>query len=398
MRMTPFDRARPLGLLAPAVLALACGGGAQATGPCATDVPAPECSLSCEPPPATNTCPAGFHCGTDGTCDAACTAGGAECSAGQVCSSDGFCVEAGGPDAAFGPDADCPSVNFTADTLIPTVQLVIDRSGSMRTNFGGGLDRWEAVEAALVDPVDGVVTQLQSQVVFGASAYTGLGTCPAIVSTPNRQLDNLTEVADLMADNYPPSNGETPTGDSLTVIIADFLANPPAAGSPPIIVLATDGEPDTCENGNDEAGGRDEAIAAAEAAYAAGIRLFILSVGSGISISHQQQMANAGVGEDVLTGTAPYFPADTPAALAAAFETIIGGVLSCQLTLDGEIDPSQASAGTVTLNGTPLTFGTDWVAVDGTTIELIGDACDTLTSTPSPTVTANFPCNAVILD
>jgi hypothetical protein len=51
----------------------------------------------------------------------------------------------------------------------------------------------------------------------------------------------------------------------------------------------------------------------------------------------------------------------------------------------------------VTLNGNPLTHGTDWEAVNATTIRLIGGACDTLKSSNNPKVEASFPCGAVIL-
>ena len=60
------------------------------------------------------------------------------------------------------------------------------------------------------------------------------------------------------------------------------------------------------------------------------------------------------------------------------------------------IDPTQASTGTVVLDGTTLTYGTDWTVVNGNTLELLGAACTTLKSSPNPTVTATFSCTAVI--
>jgi hypothetical protein len=80
-----------------------------------------------------------------------------------------------------------------------------------------------------------------------------------------------------------------------------------------------------------------------------------------------------------------------------AFQQIIGGVVSCELTISGEVDPEQAKGGTVTLNGMMLMYGTDWEVVDGMHIRLIGQACETLKSTPNPQVQASFPCGSIIL-
>ncbi|MEZ4365840.1 MAG: VWA domain-containing protein [Kofleriaceae bacterium] len=391
-------------------LLIGCGSGStRLLGPCEVDPPDPACGLECEPPPAANTCPFGFHCNLVSECDAACTQGGDECGAGQRCSSDGFCELIGGPDADRGPDADCPSIDFMATQTIPTVQLLVDRSGSMLSSIGGGSSttRWDAVKSALLDPADGVVTNLQSQVVFGLSVYTNTntgtgmaGVCPAVDSTATRALNNLGPITQVMDDTPPiaPNQGGTPTGPSIDAIVADFAATPPADGSPPIIVLATDGQPFICPNNDDGDLGQVQAIEAAQRAYEAGIRLFILAVGNGLNASHQQKVANAGVGLDPDTGTAPYYRADSPAELTSAFGSIINGVQSCELDIDGQIDPALASQGTVTLNGGTLVYGSDWQAVDGDTIELIGAACEILKGQPNPTVTANFPCNVVIID
>jgi hypothetical protein len=72
-------------------------------------------------------------------------------------------------------------------------------------------------------------------------------------------------------------------------------------------------------------------------------------------------------------------------------------VLTCDLMLTQGIDMGHAASGTVTLNGQPLTFGTDWILVDPTTIRLQGAACDTLKTTSTPDIVASFPCESVLL-
>lgn len=364
---------------------LAACGGSVGNGPCEGDNPDPACAEACG---ADNPCPSGFFCADDGTCNAECTQDGTGCAADEHCDLDGQCQ----PNV----DADCPNVTLATERVIPSVHLLLDQSGSMTADFGNNLDRYEAMTEALVDGATGVVTELQGNVIFGASLYTSdnSGACPDLTSVP-RTLNNLTAISGLLTSNGPVS--ETPTGESIDAVVADFAANPVPAGSVPIIVLATDGEPDTCAEPNPQ-NGQDEAIAAATAAYAAGIRLYIIGVGNDVGATHQQDMANAGVGNDpAVTGmNAPYFPANNPQQLADVLQAIIGGIVSCELTLDGTIDPSAASQGVVTLNGTELTQNVDWELVDQDTIRLIGSACDALVSNPTSTVNATFPCGVVV--
>jgi hypothetical protein len=277
------------------------------------------------------------------------------------------------------------------------VQFLLDKSGSMDDAYGGGMTKYEALADALVGNVD-IVGNYQNLVYFGATLYTNDNTCPELLpgnGGTGRALNNKAAIAGLINTHTP--GGGTPTGPSLDLTWMDMVANPPPANSPPIIILATDGEPFTCPDNDDNPTGRMLSVQAAQNAYAAGIRVFVL----GLSVTtatdqHLQQVANAGVGQDPVTGTAPYYPADNPAALAAAFDSIIMGVTSCDLTLDGDISPDQAAAGTVLLNGSPLMYGTDWTLVGTNVIHLEGAACTALQNSTNPNVTAHFPCGAVI--
>jgi len=285
-----------------------------------------------------------------------------------------------------GPDASCPAVHFAATQVTPSIQLLIDRSGSMDTTLPGtNTSRYQAMHDALVGST-GVVSQLQNKVYFGASLFSADAPCPKLYSQP-RAMANATTIKSLIESQSP--NGNTPTAPSIDAVVADFAANPPPMGSPPVIVLATDGLPNSC-NANDDT--TAETVTAAGKAYAAGIRVFVLGI-AGVNDSFLQQVAAAGVG----MANAPYYTANSPAQLQAAFQQIIGGVVSCDLMITGNIDPSQAAGGTVTLDGQTLTYGTDWTLVGGNTIELQGSACDKLKTTANPSVDASFPCGSVIL-
>jgi hypothetical protein len=54
--------------------------------------------------------------------------------------------------------------------------------------------------------------------------------------------------------------------------------------------------------------------------------------------------------------------------------------------------------GVVTVNGVKLTYGTDWILVNGNVIRILGTACTSLKGTPNPSVGATFPCGSVILE
>ncbi|HEX4419489.1 MAG TPA: vWA domain-containing protein [Kofleriaceae bacterium] len=402
-------------LLGLALLTAACGGHKSFDSLCADQVPPPAaCNTACDPSSGTGdaTCPSGFHCAAAGKCDTLCTPTGNECGNGYSCTTDGFCQSAGDGDDQSPIDANCPAIHFTPMKTTPTVQLLLDQSGSMTSNYGNNgtskPDRWDALRTALVDPTAGVVATLGDKVVFGATLYSAHSTdqpnvCPILTKTTDRKLNNFTEIQQLVNSNNPLN--DTPTAASIDAVRMDFAANPPAQGSPPIIVLATDGLPDTCDVPNPANQTQQDAanavtVKAAQDAYTAGIKLFFLFVGdAGQAGTHPQQMANAGTGMDPATGTAMFYTAKNPAELTAAFNTIVGGVLSCDLKLTGgTVDPGSAqTSGVVTLNGMTLAYGTDWtVDNDGVTLHLLGAACTTLKTTTNPTVDAAFSCGSVI--
>jgi hypothetical protein len=382
------------------VLAATACGGKTFPSLCATQVPAPAaCATPCDQSPgAVNSCPAGFHCSGEGKCDLACTATGGQCGTDYSCTSDGNCVPNGNGSGSDTPDA-CPSVHFTAMKTTPSVQLLIDRSGSMAHDFAdktptGPADpaKYPTVHDALTGTT-GAVTQLDQQVYFGASLFSDDAPCPKLYSVP-RVLGNKNAIDTLIGSQAP--GGNTPTPPSIDAVVADFMANPAPKGSPPIILLATDGLPNKCGDGNTST--QTESVAAAANAFAKGIRLFVLSVGDTAgTAAHFQALANAGQGVQTGQPNATYYPATDPTSLAAAFKTIIGGVLSCDLQLSGQVDPTAGQNGTVTLNNVTLNYGTDWTLdPNGLIIHLVGTACTTLKTSQNPTVDATFACGAVI--
>jgi von Willebrand factor type A domain len=345
------------------------------------------CNTACDPlPGAANSCPSGWHCSPDGFCDAQCTVGGSECGDGYECTTDGTCVGTG--QGSNGPDANCPAVNFTPMPKTPSIQLVLDQSGSMYTNnIAANTTRYKGMRDALVGGT-GVVAGLETKAYFGSLLYTCNGANNDFTSVP-RALNNATAIRTSIDSKTDGNN--TPTAAAMDAAVAGFTTLPPPADSPPVIVLATDGLPNSCANLNDPEGA---SVAAARAAYTAGIPVYVLAINQ--NSQHFQDVANAGQGWVAGQPNIPYFPVNNVADLQAAFQSIINGVISCDLSLTSTIDDGQASSGIVVVNGVTLMFGVDWILVNGNTIRVQGAACTTLKNTQNPMVSATFPCGSVI--
>ena len=189
-------------------------------------------------------CPSGAYCAAN-LCWQDCAPDGNECRAGQICTSEGRCIA--NPDGStsrndgFVMGENCPGILVDLANQTPTVMLLIDRSGSMRTNDFGPTDqnRWDALSDAIVGG-SGVVSTEQTNVIFGAALYDNSDGCPTLQSVPP-MLNNLTAVDNLM-DRGP--GGSTPTGESIDAYVNTFDTSMGA----PVLVLATDGAPDYCAN------------------------------------------------------------------------------------------------------------------------------------------------------
>jgi hypothetical protein len=291
-------------------------------------------------------------------------------------------------------ESGCVDVQVQVEPITPTLVLLVDQSGSMTEDFSGE-PRWDAIYETLMDPGDGVVANLQSTVRFGLTLYSSVdgfegGECPILTSV-DPALDNLDGIDAVFGDAEPLD--ETPTGESLSATaqaLAAFQADGPKG-----IVLATDGEPDTCDVPNPQEGQQVSLDAAAEA-WGLGITTFVISVGDEVGADHLQQMANVGLGRDPDDpNAAPYYQALDAQQLVDAFEEIIGSFVSCDLLVDGIVDLEQACDGSVFLDGMQLECGTDYELPDASTLRLLGEACATLQDGGQHNVDASWPCGAV---
>jgi hypothetical protein len=386
------------------VLAIGCNcSRPMGVGFCERDDRPAGCGRACSPAMA---CDVGLHCGPGSVCTAECGATVA-CPAGFSCSVDGTCEAAfdGGPPDARAPredapfdantDTTCAAVRVDAIRTTPNVVLVIDRSGSMNLDFGPGGTRWQVLRDSLLAAPDGLVASLDMVVRFGAVMYSedpDIAGCPDVSQVP-AVIDGYPSVQSLFATNSPAGN--TPTGQTLEHVLANIATLAPERADPTVIVLATDGEPATCEDGTDVTTGRMLVVSAAASAYSMGMRTYVVSVGTEIARMHLQEVANAGVGRMAPDPDAPFWVATDTMGLEDALAEIVGGAISCTLELVGEIDPLEACTGTVTLGTDELECGTEWRAVDSTHIEVLGDACARLRRS-TDVLFGTFPCGVII--
>jgi hypothetical protein len=246
--------------------------------------------------------------------------------------------------------------------------------------------------------------------------------------------------------NPPNPKWETPTNYAISYAVNALQAYNPTPPGPKYILLVTDGNPNTCVTIDPQCG-QDQAIKAAQDAYAAGIGLFVFGVGDIVNnpnagcptsarcgLLHLQDLANAGVGAPVtappgcvdptdpgcklkyeacnnsMTLTASYaatadnvgtpFTVDTTASdaqqkLKDALGKLLNQAVSCTFDLDAIVTGNAANS-SITLDGTELKLGdpNGWALEDNKyQVTLEGSACDTYRSGANHDVSVTFFCD-----
>ncbi|MBC8131648.1 MAG: VWA domain-containing protein, partial [Deltaproteobacteria bacterium] len=238
-------------------------------------------------------------------------------SGGRVVTASGGSGNPVGPDAGAA-DRICQQAELDWVPKIPTVYLLVDRSGSMfdcssTTN---------AVEPSCPTPSDtpwtklkdatlAVVNSLQTEVRFGFASFTGTnpasgGTCP-IIDKVAPSLGNGAAIATLYNGlAFQPNTTEqgkkfeTPARQALDMIGAALLAD--TAPGEKYILFVTDGQPDYCDDANSLCA-PDSVIGGLQALKAKGVTTIVIGLQSAINDLPPgilQAFANAGAGEPTL--------------------------------------------------------------------------------------------------
>lgn len=297
--------------------------------------------------------------------------------------------------------AGCVDFTRSYTSLPATVLLLIDQSQSMFTAFGDGT-RWSVLRQAIVDPEQGLLASLDASTNLGLMIYTGQGGssnplgCPLITEV-QAEFGNVDRVRSVYLATGPRRGGDTPTGESIDRAVLALGAI--ASAGPKYILLATDGEPDTCQQPKPSEG-MPQALEAAQRAFAQGMRVYTLGVAEGIDPSRVQQMANAGAGKDPgLTygvdpgAEPPLFANSDPQQLAQQLRGVIGDVRTCSIDLGTSVASDSALEGRLVLDGRLLASDArdGWTLVDERTLLIHGAACEQILG-EGERLEVRFPC------
>jgi len=221
----------------------------------------------------------------------------------------------GGGDDGGTTDAACQMARYTFQPTIPTVYVMVDRSGSMFDC----LSTTDRVENSCMTPADtswvklrdaalSVVGALQGQVRFGFASFTGTdpahgGKCPQIDQVAPA-LNNLMPISDVYTKlpfqpdtNETGKKFETPARQALDMIGAKLLADTTPGGK--FILFVTDGQPDYCDDSNTLCA-PDSVIGGLQAMKTMGVTTIVFglqSKGFNLPAGTLQAFANAGAGE-----------------------------------------------------------------------------------------------------
>jgi hypothetical protein len=312
-------------------------------------------------------------------------------------------------------DPTCVDLDVDFRRVTPTVELLIDQSGSMDQSFENGRDRWETLRETLTNPTSSLLKKLNTSVRFGMTLYTSDGgygsgetprTCPKLQDVAIR-IENFDAISAFLNQRNGNSYvvgpaGDTPTAESVDAVVRTLRSY--TEEGPKSIILATDGDPDTCADPHANDSGtsaarrqaaKDLSVAAVTAAYTAGMPTHVISVGAETAASHLKALAVAGAGGD--EAAVAYTALDT-SALERAFETIIGSVRACDFTLEGRVSAANAARGKVVLDDQSLGYGdaNGWEMPDEQTVSLKGTACERVQA-DAAVISMKFPCDAITI-
>ncbi len=276
----------------------------------------------------------------------------------------------------------CGAMEFALQRIPPNVMLVLDRSGSMDNSIGGGstTTKWTDLKNAVAS----LVTSYDSEMRLGAAIFSSDGNCAASnIDVPLAASAGSTIEQKLAAQG---PNGNTPTAFAFDTVIAKGMVNDPTRAN--YVVLATDGEPNCTDT---------DVTSRITKLYnqTPSVKTFVIGIGDGTASNPTLLNSWADAGHTARTGTTHYYQTSSPTDLKAAFDAIVGGIVSCDFKMmQSAPDPNLVR---VTENGTVLSPSpTNGYTFDPTTstVSLHGTACDTLRANPSTQVGVVYGCPA----
>lgn len=327
--------------------------------------------------------------------------------------------------ASSGVQPLCAEANIGASRIIPTVLLLLDGSGTMDDDFRDTADsRWRVLREALMDKEDGAVKPVEEILEIGLSIFSGSTGDECPFESKYLRIAPAKNNFEAMDDAYPKNRRAgtsfTATSYALEKVCSELPSRADALAQGKgnqYIILATDGNPNGCPGVDFEEDNlyppNNFSAAEKAAQYCAdkGITIFMLSLADEVDQAHMQMMANIGAGTNSAT---VYQPSD-PAALTRDLNGLIQGTVSCQIKLDITRRDSRSvvddqllqcgnNGGSVSIyypdikQTKEIPCGQDgWIMTDSEHIELQGQACEDFKNNPGSRLTAEFPCDSIVV-
>ncbi|HKP59465.1 MAG TPA: vWA domain-containing protein, partial [Polyangiales bacterium] len=245
------------------------------------------------------------------------------------------------------PPGTCANGLVVTTRVAPRVVLLLDGSCSMSTDYpangmmsatsctNNGKGRWAALRKALIDPETGVVPKLQSVVEFGVVVFGTAQKCPIPGEPVRPALNNLATIASKVPMVQPGMY--TPTGPALDWVYQNLIEDqgPDGRGGPQVVILATDGEPNSCGNmqGGQVMTDYKPSIDAVKKGTQKGATTYVISLAdaTGPFHAHLQELAN--LGDPGANGKAVLYQPASPAQLQANLQSLVGAAVGCEIEL-----------------------------------------------------------------
>ena len=384
------------------------------------------------------------------------SSGGMVGSGGVTMSGSGGDTTSAGDDAAV-TDAACQMATVKFTPKIPTVFVLVDRSGSEFTDATTGT--YFTLQAAVLQ----VIKSLQGMVRFGFGDFVGdhSSTCKTVFNSVPIALNNYDAISKQYMTDGPllpfGTKAETPAADVLPMVKS--LLTTDAGDGGKYVLFVTDSQTDFCDDGGPVCPS-DAVTYRIQDMYTAGIGTMVIGLPtaqSNIASMVLQNFANAGAGQTVAlpsgvglnssmdvasqcnsvaawkaigtaastatgsslatygtpAGTAPVFtPTSTSqAALADQIAAAVNGVKSCTFDLGNvggqsiKVDLNQLASAHVCLGTTcpdttevPQDATNGWSMSSATQLTLNGTACDKWRMPANNDISFDFPCKSIIFE
>lgn len=236
--------------------------------------------------------------------------------------------------------------------------------------------RWNQTRAALLAD-DGLVAKFATRGKVGLAFYSNVDErqeCPEFTD-PSLVEGDLASLK--RAYEAQVTRNHQPTGDAF-VALSSKLAGKGGA----IVVLVTNGSPDSCDD--PDANGEAEPVAATvkaiENAAAQGVTTFVVGMGRDPSERESlQRFALAGRAMPANAAGEAYFPVGSERGVIDAFDELAFGGRACVFSLSAPLSSEDAARSRAALDGEALAYGgaDGWrLAEGGAKVEVVGKACE----------------------